>query len=316
MEPDSATPANCSCGMQSGVEANAAALPEVTADAVTKHELVIYDPIGGWSGVDSWTVNAWLRHPDRAGMTECHVRINSPGGSVAHGVAIYNMLSAHAARVIVHVDGFALSAASVIAMAGDEIRMAKNALMMVHEASACVCGQADDHASTADLLRKINVGLIACYVARTGMDEKEVKKLVEAETWMTADEALEKGFCSFVVPAKAKEAEKEEGQAAAAQWKPESAQLLASYKNLPTELLAMLERGLRFGGAQEVPQACALPGRESQRAAQPAVDIIEEPGQVAAVAPVRRVNGRLQRSHMAAMASPPSFGGLKGTKWI
>lgn len=122
------------------------------------------------------------------------VRINSSGGSVFDAFAIYNALKSHAGRIIVQIEGMALSAASMIAMAGDEIEMAANAMFMLHEPKDAVHGTAKEMRSTADLLDKVRANIVSAYVARAGTNAEQVSVLMTEETWFTADEALAAGF--------------------------------------------------------------------------------------------------------------------------
>lgn len=164
-----------------------------------KAEIVIFDEIGESffsEGVTAKTVKDQLE--GFGDVDTITVRINSPGGAVFDGLAIYNLLAQSPAKIIVEIDGLAASAASVIAMAGDEIRMAENALMMVHAASGFVMGDADDMREQADLLDKITANLIDIYVSRSGKDRKAIAALVSAETWMTAEEALAEGLITDI----------------------------------------------------------------------------------------------------------------------
>lgn len=129
-----------------------------------------------------------------------HVCINSPGGDVFAAQAIYSMLRNFGAHVVVHVDGIAASAASLIAMAGDEIIMPANAMMMIHNPSAGAYGQADDLRKGADILDKIRDTMLAAY-GRTGKDREELIALLDAETWMTGEEAVNAKFADRMEPA-------------------------------------------------------------------------------------------------------------------
>ena len=122
------------------------------------------------------------------------VRINSPGGSVFDGLAIYNALRRHRARVTVFVEGIAASIASVIVCAGDEVVMPENAMLMLHEPSAVVAGTAEDLLSMAAALEKMRGSLVAAYRAKTGLAQERIEELMSRETWLSASEALELGF--------------------------------------------------------------------------------------------------------------------------
>lgn len=127
-----------------------------------------------------------------------NVRINSNGGSVFAGVAIHSMLKRHSARKIVYVDGIAASIASVIAMAGDEIIMPKGSMLMVHQPWTWGMGNAKDFRKLADDLDVICDSMKDIYEARTGVSRDDLSALLDAETWMSATTAVEKGFATRV----------------------------------------------------------------------------------------------------------------------
>ena len=154
-------------------------------------ELSIYDEIGAY-GVSAKAFLADLgKLPDATPLT---LRLNSPGGSVFDAVAIYNALQRHTGTVTVTIDGIAASAASYIAMAGDEIVMPENAFLMIHDPSGMVMGTAADMRSMAEALDKIGGSLRRGYAAKTGKPEDEIAALMARETWLDATEALEMGF--------------------------------------------------------------------------------------------------------------------------
>jgi len=154
-------------------------------------EIAIYDEIGAY-GVSAKAFLADLgKLPDAAPLT---LRLNSPGGSVFDAVAIYNALQRHAGTVIVSIDGIAASAASYIAMAGDEIIMPENAFLMIHDPSGMVMGTSADMRSMAKALDKIGASLIKGYAAKSGKSEKDIAKLMANETWLDAAEAVDMGL--------------------------------------------------------------------------------------------------------------------------
>jgi ATP-dependent Clp protease protease subunit len=154
-----------------------------SADIYIYDEITPYIPSGSAKGVVAQL--AALKD-----VKTLNVRLNSPGGSVFEGVAIYNALTRHPGNVIVHVDGLAASIASVIAMAGKEIRMAENAMLMIHD-PWCFCGGgAKEMRKQADVLDQIKETIINVYVARTGKKRDTLAKLMEDETWFTAEEAV------------------------------------------------------------------------------------------------------------------------------
>lgn len=133
------------------------------------------------------------------GIKNIDLRINSEGGDVFAGKTMYTLLQAHEAKIFVHVDGLAASAASFVAMAGDEIAIAEGAFMMIHNAWTWAVGGADDLRESAKLLDAINGTLVDVYTARTKNTAADVKKWMDAETWMTGKECLERGFATEVV---------------------------------------------------------------------------------------------------------------------
>ncbi len=161
-------------------------------------ELYIYDDIGpDWAGmVSGETVARALAQIGN--VPTIKVRLNSPGGDVFEGFAIYNALVRHSSKIEIEIDSLAASAASLIAMAGDTVRIAENAMMMVHNAWTIVAGNKNDLAKTVLLLDKIDGNLASTYTARTGLASEEIVGLLDAETWFTAAEAVEKGFADEI----------------------------------------------------------------------------------------------------------------------
>lgn len=166
-------------------------------------EIDIYDDIGedSWWGdtVSAKDVRAALKGSKASTIL---VRVNSRGGEVFEGMAIYNLLNEHPARVIAQVDALAASMASIVIMAADEIRIAQNAMIMIHNPWAFSMGEADDLRGVADLLDKMRDQSADIYVARTGASRERVLKMMADETWLTADEAKAEGFADVVLPAK------------------------------------------------------------------------------------------------------------------
>lgn len=156
----------------------------------------IDDVIEGWGSSSAKTIRNSLK--STKGATSLNVYINSAGGEVTEGLAVYNMLLGHSARKVVEIGGIAASMASIIAMAGDDIIMPKNSWMMIHNPWAGVCGESDDMRKTADLLDKFRDQLAGIYSARTGQKIEDVLAAMAAETWMSGDEAKALGYCSTV----------------------------------------------------------------------------------------------------------------------
>ncbi|MEG3167515.1 Clp protease ClpP [Sphingomonas sp. LB3N6] len=161
-------------------------------------EILIYGVVGdSCDGLEaSWLVERISHAPD-----DISVRINSLGGLVFDGFAIFNALKQSPRRVTVHIDGVAGSIASIIAMAGDEIIMAENAVMMIHKPSDGTYGVATELRSTADRLDMLQAQLVNIYAQRTGMSADELNPLLDAETWLTAAEALDLKFIDSIAGA-------------------------------------------------------------------------------------------------------------------
>ena len=157
--------------------------------------IIIYDGIGMF-GTDC---REFVRTLEEVSSHKLIIRLNSPGGSVFDGAAIYNALRTHPGGVEVQIDGLAASAASVIAMAGGKVSMNQNAFLMIHGASSCVLGNAADMRHEAGVLEKVNASFAKTYAIRAGRDVKEFLDWMAEETWFTADEALEIGLIDEVL---------------------------------------------------------------------------------------------------------------------
>ena len=127
-----------------------------------------------------------------------HLRINSPGGDVFAARAIEQALKEHPANIIAHIDGVAASAATYIALAANEVRMNDGAMFMIHNAWTWAAGDRNDLTKTATLLGKIDGTLAKTYADKTGKTVDEITKLMDAETWFTAQEALDYGFADLI----------------------------------------------------------------------------------------------------------------------
>jgi ATP-dependent protease ClpP protease subunit len=154
-------------------------------------EVAIYDEIGA-HGVSAKGFLAELGALPEG--TPIDLRLNSPGGSVFDAVAIHNAIRRHAGTVTVWIDGIAASAASYVAMAGDEIVMPENAFLMIHDPAGIVMGTAADMRAMAEALDKVGDSLAAGYAAKSGRPADEIAALMAAETWLDAQDALALGF--------------------------------------------------------------------------------------------------------------------------
>ena len=155
-------------------------------------EILLYDTIDSRNGIGAQGFAEDLR--DAGDVKRISLRVNSPGGDVFEGLTIYNTLIRHSAEVIVDIDGMALSIASVIALSGDVVRMAENAMFMIHDPWSRFEGSSDEFRDQADLMDKIKSSLVDTYVARTDLSPGRVSEMMSDETWMSASEALSEGF--------------------------------------------------------------------------------------------------------------------------
>lgn len=154
----------------------------------------IYDEIGYW-GITAADLIGELSALD---VAEIELHISSPGGEIFDGIAIYNALRSHTARVTTHVDSLAASIASVIAMAGDRVVMAPHSQMMIHDGSGLCIGNAADMREGAEQLDRQSDNIAAVYAERAGGTAAQWRKRMIAETWFTAKEAVEAGLADEV----------------------------------------------------------------------------------------------------------------------
>lgn len=158
-------------------------------------EVFIYDEIGGWFGTP---VEDFVKELNSIKTSAITVRINSPGGSLFDSIAIYNTLVQHKAKVLTRVDALAASGASIIAMAGDEVEMMVGSQMMIHDALGVEIGNAKAMREMATFLDKQSDNIASIYAARGNQTVDEFRKMMLAETWMFADEAVALGLADRV----------------------------------------------------------------------------------------------------------------------
>lgn len=163
-----------------------------------------------------------------------HLRINSPGGDVFDGRAMANALKQHKARVIAHIDGQAVSAATYVALAADEVEIAEGGFFMIHNAWTIQMGNAKDFRAQADLLDKVDGSISADYERKTGKSSEEILRMMDATTWLTADEAVAAGFVDRIAEGKS---------AAKNHWN------LAAYGNAPAALTEQADEEPEFDRA-------------------------------------------------------------------
>lgn len=198
--------------------------------------LHIYDAVGGWDGVYAKDVVAKLDELRDQGAKHLDVHINSPGGDVFEGMAIHTAIKGWSSgEKRVHVDGLAASMASIVAMAGDEICIAPTAMIMVHNPRGFAMGEAGDLRKVADRLDAIRGVMVDVYAKRTGLEAKELETMCDAETWMSADEAVKKGFADQVVERDDDDDEEEEDDDEGS-----LAQALAQFKRPPPHIERLL----------------------------------------------------------------------------
>lgn len=212
-------------------------------------ELLVYDSIGeSWFG-GGVTAEAVKQKLNEAGdVSKITVRINSPGGDVFEASAIYSVLSQHKAKVECYVDGLAASAAFTIAMAGDEIHISESAMMMCHNALGMCFGNGNEMREMAGLLDKVSGVMRDIYSAKSGMKADEVQSLMDAETWMTAAEAVEYGFADDVV--KRDPTDDEEAKALAASYD------LSKFKNSKPKATNPEAKDTKSVGGKDCTKSC------------------------------------------------------------
>lgn len=177
--------------------------PNLRAAQQTDNTVSIFDPIGSdpWSGegVTAKRIAAALRSigPEK----DVVVNVNSPGGDLFEGIAIYNLLRDHKGEVTVKVLGLAASAASLIAMAGDRILVAKSGFFMIHNAWVMAIGNRNDLRDIADELEPFDAAMAEIYAARTGIDQVDVAKMMDVETWISGTASVDQGFADEFLPA-------------------------------------------------------------------------------------------------------------------
>jgi ATP-dependent protease ClpP protease subunit len=201
-----------------GTSANAEAKPwfqviQPSASAPSTATIRVYGPIGDSYWDDTTGPRSLAAQLDELGsISQIDLHVNSPGGDAFAGVAIYNMLSDHDANVTVYVDGLAASAASVIAMSGDEIVMGIGSEMMIHDASTFAWGPADEMVKAAKMLDTLSDGMAELYASRAGGTAEEWRAVMKEETWYSAKEAVSAGLAERISRQKDEEAAEARGR--------------------------------------------------------------------------------------------------------
>ena len=235
-------------------------IPELrAAEKETDATISIYEPIGYdyWTG-EGMTAKRMAGILRNVGGKDVTVNINSPGGDVFEGLAIYNLLKEHPGKVTVKVIGLAASAASFIAMAGDEIQMAKASFMMIHNAWMVVAGDRNDLAEVSVWLTQFDETLASIYADRTGKKAADIAALMDVETWMNGEAAIDNGFADSIL---GDEVEKDSSKAAKnSLYKLDAALAQAG---MPRAERKQLLKDLTMPGASEsMPRAGSETGRD------------------------------------------------------
>lgn len=166
--------------------------PETTFNAAKDEATVfVYDAIGSWFGLDP---REWVPAFNAIRAKTIHIRFNSPGGSVFDVEAMRTAISQHKSKTISHIDGYAASAASTLALAADEVEISSGGMLMIHDAWCATMGRAQDLEACAVMLRKTTATIASAYALRTRKPEKQIRAWMDAETWFTAEEAKSHGF--------------------------------------------------------------------------------------------------------------------------
>lgn len=212
---------------------------KIEASANDQAEILVYDVIG-WPYNDAGDL---VRYVNSLGDKDILVRLNTPGGDVFDGMAIFNSLANHKGKVTIRIEALAASMGSVLAMAGKEIQAYSNTMMMIHDPWIYTAGNQYELREMADLLEKISGNMLDVYAGRSKIGKREMREIMKAETWYTAKEAKEKGFIDTIL---------ETGKAAKAQFD------LTMYTNAPDGICSIegrdltereIERALRDAGA-------------------------------------------------------------------
>jgi len=172
----------------------------MTNKSTKEGEVFLYGDISStsWWG-DEVTPTQFKQDLDALGsVKKLNIYINSLGGDLFAGQAIYSMIRRHKAKKTVYIDGLAASAASIIAMAGDTIIMPHNSMLMIHNCLTIAMGNANDFRKLADDMDKIGESIVSVYTDRTALLESEVKQFMDDETWFTAQEAVDYGFADEI----------------------------------------------------------------------------------------------------------------------
>jgi ATP-dependent protease ClpP protease subunit len=236
------------------------------AEGASEAEVLIYDVIGA----DGISAAQFVNELEEIEAETITVRINTPGGEVTEATAIYNALCEHPAEIVTQIDGAALSAGSFVALAGDEVTMANNAYIMIHEANGGVMGDGGEIRKYADVLDDMNDNIAGIYDAKAGKGKEYWRDLMAEETWFTAEEAKAEGLVDevFIV---------EEDREALAEMRTAPTNV-ADFKNIPVALRERWGIKKRNKAPDSSPRGEVQPGTHSQEPKM-ANEIVNSPAQ-------------------------------------
>jgi ATP-dependent protease ClpP protease subunit len=208
-------------------------------------QIDLMEEIGGdaWTGEGITSKQFSQDLQDAGDVRSIALFVNSPGGSCFEGLSIYNQLLAHPARVTATVTGLAASIASVIIMAADKIYIAKNALIMIHNAFTVTAGDAEDFRHMADVLDKVQGSLVTAYKRHSPLSVAKIQAMCDDETWMDSKEAVANGFATNILP------DEQDSVAAGI----DLSKFAAKFKNVPAPIAARFA-GTRPDDVQGVPE--------------------------------------------------------------
>lgn len=206
-------------------------------------DLYIFDEISSWWGIGA---NDFVNDLAQIDAKRLNLYINSPGGSVFEGYAIYAALIRHSEKknceITVIIDGWAASIASVIAMAGDHIKIGAHAQVMIHAPWSLAIGTADDMRAEADVLDDLEETIVDIYEARTGGDRAEIEAWVAAETWFKGQAAVDAGFADEVIPLKTKKTDDDADDKAKPAASHDADYFAAIFPNMPDDVREALTK--------------------------------------------------------------------------
>ena len=229
----------------------------IRAAADTRHaDVMLYDPIGKSWWEETTDAKSFVKQLEALDVDTITVRINSPGGDVFDGVAIFNALRQHQAKVTTRIEGLAASIASVIALAGDTVTICSNAMLMIHNSHTYAQGNASELMKVVQMLEQVDETIITTYASRTGLEREHLAAEMAREAWYTADDALELGFVDGI-----DETASDDAVAAIAAF---DRRITARFANPPERVAALLQATPKAAGRERA-DACELDVARARR---------------------------------------------------